>query len=273
MNILVEAQDRYARANKALPIPLTDLWRHHREDMASAIPKFTSIEEVILYAQASGPTSTPGGSGFDHRMVFNPVLVQTKLEALKARFPSHPFGLLGLGESPLSHSDSLGVIEEHIISNIYLWHLNAYLACTNFIPRPRSVLEIGGGYGGLARIFALKGIDYTIMDMPESLFFAEVFLRANGIEGVKLLRIGEPLGSYDLAINQGSFGEMTQPVVDYWAELLIGRVKHVYSLNYINEGPNFTGATFLGWKTIREEINPPPIMGDVQGTWLETIYA
>lgn len=272
--VLKEAQDKYARMNKALPVPISDLWNCHRQDMASAILKFQSVEEVILWAQASGHTATPGGSGFDHRIVFNPALIQTKIEALLARFPSHSLStLLGLGESTLSHPDSLGIIEGHVLSNVFLWHLNAYLACMTFIPPPHSVLEIGGGYGGLARIFALKGVDYTIIDMPETLFFAEVFLRANGIEGVKLLRIGDPLGIYDLAINQGGFGEMPQQTVDYWAEILKGRIKHVYSLNYHKEGPNFTGAEFRGWKVIREEVDPPPIMGDVQGTWLEAIYA
>lgn len=260
--IVLLAQKHYQEAPKDLPFILSDVWEEHRQTMAELIPTYSRIEEVILRAQA--------GLGFDHRITFNPVLIQAKLEALRSRFPDMQIP----SESSLSRPESIRHLDGKLISNIFIWHLEAYLTCVTILPRPQSVLEIGGGYGGLARIFALKGIDYTITDLPESLFFAEVFLRSNGIENVQLIPAGQPLGHYDMAINQGSFGEMPQGMVDYWAEALRGKAKHVYSLNYLEGiGPNGTGAVFRGWKVVKEEINPPPIMGDVQGIWHEVIYA
>ena len=213
-------------------------------------------------------------AGFDHRLKFDASLCQNKLSSLRLRFPEYPWG--AFAESPLSRFDSLGETESVLSSNIFFWHLNAYLACANFIPRPGSVLEIGGGYGALARLFALAGTKYTIVDIPESLFFAEAFLRANGIKNVNLVPYDnlERLDRYDLAISQASFQEMAQEIVNSWAGFLKARVKYLYSLNYLAGGPFGTGTVFPreGWKVIREEVNPPVILEDISGTWLEAIY-
>ena len=261
--ILDEARLHYQQRKDAI-IPLSPHWQGKQEAMRRMMDTFKSPLDAIHYAQATD-------SGFDHRQKFNTGLVEKKLADIITRFPRFT---IDIGESLLSHPDSLGSMNGKQVSNILFWHLNAYLACTTFIPRPASVLEIGGGYGGLARLFALNGIDYTIMDMPESLFFSEVYLKANGIDNVKQLTADAEIGEYDLVISQGTFQEMPQEWVNTLAEKLKGKVKYVYSLNYLRGGPFGTGAVFpkAGWKIIREEINPPMILGDIVGMWMEGIY-
>jgi len=262
--ILDEARLHYQQRKDAA-IPLSSHWQGKQDAMRQMIETFKSPQDAIHYAQATD-------SGFDHRRKFNTGLVEKKLANITARFPGFT---LDIGESLLSHPDSLGSMNGKQVSNILFWHLNAYLACTTFIPRPKSVLEIGGGYGGLARLFALNDIDYTIMDMPESLFFSEVYLRANGIDNVKQLTADTEIGDYDLAISQGTFQEMPQEWVNTLTKKLKGKVKYIYSLNYLRGGPYGTGAVFpkAGWKIIREEIDPPVITGDIVGMWMEGIYA
>jgi hypothetical protein len=96
-----------------------------------------------------------------------------------------------------------------------------------------------------------------LMDFPESLFFAEVFLRVNFNE-LKLLYVTdpEPLNpgvvlqysvilcpikyveavsslSLDLVVNTGSMQEMTEEWVDFWMEWLQKQnCRYFYSLNY-----------------------------------------
>lgn len=262
--ILDEARFHYQKRKGAL-VPLSNHWRGKQEEMRRMIDTFKSPYDAVCFAQATD-------SGFDHRRKFDIELVKKKFADISARFPEFT---MDIGESLMSHPDSLGSMNGKQVSNILFWHLNAYLACTTFIPRPKSVLEIGGGYGGLARLFALNGIDYTIADMPESLFFSEVYLKANGINNVKQLSADAELGDYDLAISQGTFQEMPQEWVNTLAEKLKRKVKYVYSLNYIRGGPFGTGAVFpkAGWKIVREEINPAVITGDIVGIWMEGIYA
>ncbi|MBL6935303.1 MAG: putative sugar O-methyltransferase [Alphaproteobacteria bacterium] len=71
-----------------------------------------------------------------------------------------------------------------ILSNVLFWHAYHILACASYINdrKIKSVCEIGGGYGNIARLWfenTVVDIDtYLIIDIPESLFFADVFLRS-----------------------------------------------------------------------------------------------
>ena len=245
---------------------LSDHWQEKRNAMQEAMKQFH--KGIIDYAQSSA-------SGFDHRLPFNADLINKKLIAIRQRFPDFQWG--ALCESPFSRQDSLGNIENRLVSNIFFWHLNVYLSCRAFIPPFISVLEIGGGYGGLARLFYLGGIrDYTIVDMPESLFFARTFLEANTITGIRFIALDDTqnIKEVDLAISQGSFGEMPQETVNFWADVLKKKAKYVYSLNYLKGGHHGTDAIFPeeGWEIIKEELDPPVILGDIIGQWREVIY-
>ncbi len=128
-------------------------------------------------------------------------------------------------------------------------------------PAPRSILEVGGGYGGPARAWMLNPISkpqrYVILDLPESLFFAEVFLRKEfGSQAVHYVRRGENLNdmlsdiqpkiilcpltchrellplAFDIVINTRSMGEMSQDWIDFYCKYLEALVtKYFYSCN------------------------------------------
>lgn len=114
--------------------------------------------------------------------------------------------------------------------------------------RDLRVLEIGGGYGGLA--LALKRIwpqaSYELVDLPESLVFPAVYLGLNAPSSVSersivsmdstcepeagLFRfvadyLADQLrGPFDVIINTGSFGEMSKSQVERYADLISEKI-------------------------------------------------
>jgi putative sugar O-methyltransferase len=118
------------------------------------------------------------------------------------------------------------------------------------------VLEIGGGYGGLALLCLQFNprIAYVICDLEESLFIQGVFLtRHLGAERVKLgLAQGLEPGQvalvpqsraemlagerFDFAVNQQSMQEMTLAQVEHYADLLGKCAERFYSCNRRSHG-------------------------------------
>ena len=110
------------------------------------------------------------------------------------------------------------------------------------------ILEIGGGYGGLA--LALKHVwpqaSYDLVDIPESLVFAAVYLGINSSSCVSedsIVKFESSCnsgrgsfrffadyltdylqGPFDLVINTGSFGEMSVSQVKRYAELISAKI-------------------------------------------------
>lgn len=63
------------------------------------------------------------------------------------------------------------------------------------------VIEVGGGYGGQARILrALFPVSYTILDLPEALMLAETYLKKFGIDKHVMLIDGERFAKPDTTI-------------------------------------------------------------------------
>ena len=135
------------------------------------------------------------------------------------------------------------------VSTAFFWHLGAAFQLNQHLPALENVLEIGGGYGGLARIMKLMSprTGFTLIDMPASLYYAEVFLRANFpnasflyIDVVeKLGQLGDkwdfvflpsvwldqvPRRSFDLVINTQSFSEMTQSAYDRFMHFIQAQI-------------------------------------------------
>ncbi len=112
---------------------------------------------------------------------------------------------------------------------------------------PKSVVEIGAGFGGLSEVLLRRWpIDrYIIVDLPEGLVMAEAYLRGCGHAPRVLINGDEPvpergvvlmgpwcLGSVaaDLAINTMSFHHMTHEAVEFYLKRLAG-VRALYSVN------------------------------------------
>ena len=127
--------------------------------------------------------------------------------------------------------------------------------------RPHRILEIGGGYGGLAAVCRLynPAITYVLCDLEETLFFQAIHLANRfGFEAIELCESELPsdggLASqrfyllpqacsaalrgekFELAINQQSFQEMTAEQVRAYCDLIRQTSRFFYSCNLDEHG-------------------------------------
>jgi putative sugar O-methyltransferase len=133
---------------------------------------------------------------------------------------------------------------------------------------PQTILEIGGGYGGLARMCLTlnPATAYVIVDIEETLFYQAVYLTNTfGNDRVVLCRPEDPPISapkaghiylvpqsdfnkatgcqFDLAINQQSMQEMKREQVDNYCELLQKTARRFYSCNISQHHSGVVGKT------------------------------
>jgi hypothetical protein len=245
-------------------------WGDYSNKLINDIDKLETIVQAISHAQTeigfeTRPTESQCGAGVD--MMLN--LIDTNY--------AHCADMIARsGESPLSLiTHDPGVIRRN--GRIYCMQQinNVEVFCFNVTQLggvPRTVLEIGGGYGNSCRdIINMAGdrIDrYYILDLPESLFYAEVYLKAHfGSDVVGHLAdehvaqrpedfriILCPVTMIDrisaadieLAINVGSMQEMPGEWLEYYDRFLSNSgVRNFYSSNFFlqplsrfNEGMN-----------------------------------
>jgi putative sugar O-methyltransferase len=260
--ILEEAWQHLVAANAApralAKMPASPRWEMLLERIRLEISFFGSPLEAIHFAQSR--------IDFDHR---EPVycswqLYQLHAETLLAEFPQLAPVIQGMGDSPLSRPDSLLNCGGRLVSNVLFYHLRLLCQCLARVPKTDLVCEIGGGYGAPARLWLTNPVrpaqTYVIVDFPESLFFAETFLRAN-LQDLSLHYVTsatplDPLHvarqrvvlcpihlspalaslSLDLVINTGSMQEMTEEWIDLWMEWLARQdCRWFYSMNYFGQ--------------------------------------
>jgi putative sugar O-methyltransferase len=294
----------------SLPLPpgfiTSSWWMGKQQQLLKLVTSFTKVDDCIDYAQNGGL------SGFDHRKLnidINAVdIIIKKFEQIKLAFPNFDLEKSNLRDSIYSIPSSLFPWKGRHISTIFFWHVYQYLAITrNLCANPSRVLEIGGGYGALARLFKLEHphIHYAITDIPESLFFAEIFLKINfpNCKTRYVLRPNESINDdtcdfllvpvqlsatllnkpFDVAINTGSLQEMPDCTVDYWMDFIqTDAIDAFYSLNYFlnplaMQISNAEVSNFLCpkldpyWRILRWETNPPVISIDTDKRWLEIL--
>lgn len=168
---------------------------------------------------------------------------------------------VGLQESPYSNSLNSLYREGRLLSPDFLRTLTFSLEIEKFCKLPErrfKVLEIGAGYGGLARALKLRWaqMSYVIIDIPESLYFSSVFLRLNFpkskccfvtdasclsgfIEDFDFVFVPTILAEslagseFTLFCNTASLGEMRNSVIRYWMDFVQNRVevKYFFGLN------------------------------------------
>ncbi len=256
--IIASARSHMIEA-RALPMPVThdgskslaSRWNNWRETLFADSAQLKSCEQVLHFAQRMVP--------FDHRMKWEDwfVLLQS---LLVNEFPwNEPsIDVFKLGDNPKSIPETIHDVNGVWHSNILSWHKRALCFCLHYTTRkPQRVVEIGGGYGGLARLWLMlgKAEQYTIVDLPEALFFAEVALRDEfgddkvaywGTDpGAKIAllpvtRLAEYVPhTVDLVINTGSLQEMSEEWVNFYMKWLDrSGAKFFYSLNYMGQPLN-----------------------------------
>jgi putative sugar O-methyltransferase len=132
----------------------------------------------------------------------------------------------------------------------------------------QTILEIGGGYGGLARLCLTLNptTAYVILDIEETLFYQAVYLtntfgtdrvvlcspenvpipppKAGHVYLVPQTAYKKLLGSrFDLAINQQSMQEMNQAQVENYCDLLGKSSQRFYSCNISQHNSGVIGRT------------------------------
>lgn len=259
-------------------------WQAYRTAALKWANYFRTPVEVIHAVQ-----SPRSNMGYEARMTGRGLVeyVRSAEKNCQNLFPEYAEFLGSFIESPLSHPSTLTVMNGRLVSSPLYNHIFQIMRCSKFV-RPRIVVEIGGGYGAPGRLWMTNKLShpriYIDVDFPESLYFAEVYLRANGqaveyacsagdveramspggeerkvllvpialIHALKDLRI-------DLLVNTGSLQEMSTEYVDFYMDWIeSSQVDFFYSANYFGqkidslmEGMNY-GAPFLGagWKTL-----------------------
>jgi hypothetical protein len=163
-----------------------------------------------------------------------------------------------LCESPYVLRKHCKTVDGRLLSSDFLnrmawvYRLQQVLA---FPQRRFSILEVGGGFGALARVFRLMhpSSRLVMVDIPESLFFQHAFLKASFPDATHqyVSSAEEAIGDADfvyvpnsfantltgseffLAVNTNSFGEMPEHASSRWLELMQRETttEHVFFLN------------------------------------------
>jgi hypothetical protein len=159
-----------------------------------------------------------------------------------------------------------------------------------------TVLELGAGYGGFARILKLlrPGVCHVLLDIPETLYVAALFLRLN-FPAARVCYVGDRASTptdvrdydfvfvptvfadvieghqYDLFYNTCSLGEMKNRVIQQWMAFIQDRVRvrYFFGVNrFLNTivperhvwrlDENMASVAFdQRWRIIHWEVEPP----------------
>lgn len=121
-----------------------------------------------------------------------------------------------------------------------------YFACKIKTLAPDSMLEIGGGYGGLAlQIMRRMKVSYVNIDLPETLYIMYYFLSKAGYDVqwaidslpeaqivlVPTDRKQLVTGKYDLVFNSNSLSEMGRPTVESYFDSINTVWQPIYLLH------------------------------------------
>lgn len=95
----------------------------------------------------------------------------------------------------------------------------------------KKIIEIGSGYGGQCLAFKVYDpeIDYTLLDIPESLAVADLYLKKNKIQHQSIssdnVQITE---EYDLCISDYCLSEFDEVGVQFYLTNVLSRCKYAY---------------------------------------------
>ena len=279
-------------------------WGAYKKRMGDAIDKFRLPIEVLHFAQSE--------VGFEHRGNIHHEGKFTAMyeRELAASFPQYSHLINDFADIAESVPITIYQHNGRLISNILFYLARIIMSCLeNLQSAPHRVLEIGGGYGAPARLWMTNPIakptSYVILDMPESLYFCDVFLRNEfGSENVHYVTSNAPLSqelinevkfilcplpfykcltslSIDLTINTGSLQEMSEEWVEFYKNFLETiNCKWFYSLNYfsqpINElwesGNLFSPRLSNNWSARLLRFNPSFVRMQSERNYLEALY-
>jgi len=233
----LETATRRKRAKELLP---NEFWAKCHSVIQTDMPGLVTMEDVLLYL-----TDCFNINVINHQLQG---YVDLYYQTLEAEFPEFKDLIATMECSPYLRPNRLVSFNGKLVSSGFIAHLRAFLACLTWTGKPRIVCEIGGGYGGLALLWMTNPRHnpdlYILIDFPESLFFPEVFLRANQPKArVLYIDSADPLDPsvsrdydyifcpsdcvgalarlhLDLVVNMYSFQEMSDGGLEYWMDWL-----------------------------------------------------
>ena len=257
--ILTQAKDNYRTSSleprHVLP-PLGRRWSGLTERLAQHIPKFETVTAAIRAAQRMD-------FGFESRRpaAYVKSLADYFEERLRMEYPAFAASLAEFSDTPLADPDTTIEHRGRLVSFPFYTQLRFVLTNLAHLHDLDLICEIGGGTGGPARLWLANPIrpprTYVIIDVPESLFFSEVFLAKHfGASAVYYHTAADRLSQrsleryravlvpvsrldsladirFDLIINTLSMQEMSEEWVDLYMRWLDRQAcRFFYSLNY-----------------------------------------
>lgn len=140
----------------------------------------------------------------------------------------------------------------------------------------KSIIEIGGGFGGLCAVLAKRSrfARYTLVDLPEVLMLARRYLDQLGIDNVHYAQLNElPFAArYDLAISCYGLSEIARPVQLAYAQRVLLNAAAGYLLwnneamkQHKNRQLEFFGSEMLYWDAVLEIL---PAARVLEASWL-----
>lgn len=286
-NIIKESQANYlvgtnALSNQKLPLN-SNRWELIKSEMKDNIISYQKVSDIIEYAQTCG---------FDHRVKANIHNLLQYRAALKYEYMHFADKVDQFSDSIVSLPWTLHYVNENQVSNTMYFHMFYILSILSYKPKVSRICEIGGGYGAVARLWFHNPIinisNYTIIDLPESLFYAEVFLKTacpklniqyckheedlqnredNTVYLVPIELANQTTNmNFDVIVNTGSLAELSDEWVHFWSDWLgYQSCDFFYSHNYFGvaidrlyESRNIVAPIPpKNWRTVRTRINHP----------------
>jgi hypothetical protein len=250
---------------RKLPYPrgyeVSPWWREKQNNFMQFCSLLTNPVDIVSFAQCTYL------SGSDRRIYGDRAkagfIIMEQLRHIEKVHGNCVPTEFSIEDSEFSIQSSLYKIADKWYSNSFLNMFGYYLGSLHSLPSDTnitSVLEIGAGYGSLARIIKLihPEIQYSIVDLPESLLLSYVFLSLN-FPSAKTLFITKTDDfrvidkekydfifipaqlcpslygrKYELVINTGSLQEMPIKTTEYLLDMINNRIESdfFYSFNY-----------------------------------------
>jgi putative sugar O-methyltransferase len=233
-------------------------WGNYCSQTRLIIERLKTAQEVVHYVQ-----NPAHNTGFETRPTGEALVSHAiSMDGYCAlNYPDFKEYIRSFAETPMSLPETTTTLNGRLVSAPLLWHMRVVMAISRLC-RPRSILEIGGGYGAPARVWMTNQLHcpdhYIDVDFPESLFFTEVYLRLTLPECAVLYIHGDtvpatgndktimlcPIAHYhniladevDLTVNTGSMQEMSDEYVSFYMDAIQNaNCDNFFSFNYFNQ--------------------------------------
>src|SRR6266404_1306291 len=256
--IIAEARG-HLNAWRELPFPPeiapSQVWHDHIAANLQPIQSL-SADALVEHVTSNNTTSQPTATDDP---IFKKVLTGQLRWLEQFARPLRSFPSL-VQESELASSKVVTMSDNRLLSTAFLYFLSIATQVQTTVGKIDSLLELGSGYGGTARVVKLLSPSARIVlcDLPETLYLCYVFLRRHfphctfdvvrqprqlsaaprsaDFTFVPAQLATDLAGSaFDVVVNTCSLSEMTQPACDWYLRLIENglQLDYLYHLNRI----------------------------------------